>query len=38
MFGISKIWNSSVSKGQNLEFQCFEKAQFRIPMFKKAQV
>ena len=37
MFGKGKVQNSSVLLSQNSEFQCLEKPNFTIPMFRKAQ-
>ena len=38
IFRNAKIYNSSVWKSQNLQFQCLEKVQFTIPMFGKAKI
>ena len=37
MFGKGKVQNSNVLLSQNSEFQCLEKPNFTIPVFRKAQ-
>ena len=34
----AKVQNSNAWKRQNLEFQCFEKPQFKLPMIGKGKI
>ena len=38
MFGKAKIHNSNDRKSQNLQFQCLEKPNSRIPMIGKVKI